>query len=173
MFGRVLNVEEGTSIPSFLFYLSGTVMWWYFSQSFVKTANTFTENAHIFGKVYFPRLTVPISVLFSNLIGFGIQFLFFILIYLYFLFVKGNDFYSSLESLLILPLTVINMALLGLGMGLIVSSLTTKYKDFKHLIGFGVQLLMFASPVIFPLLTVPLIPSVPKYFFFINSLIFF
>ncbi len=150
-FGAVFNVKEGTSIPSFLFFLSGNVMWWYFAQSLVKTSNTFTENAHIFGKVYFPRLTVPVSVLISNMIGFGIQFSLFIVAYLFFIFGKGMDFYPSIKGLLFFPIIILNMAILGLGLGLIISSLTTKYKDFKHFVGFGVQLLMFASPVIFPL----------------------
>jgi lipopolysaccharide transport system permease protein len=151
MFGSIFDISKETGVPSILFYLIGTVSWWYFSQSLIKTANTFTANAHIFGKVYFPRLTVPVSVLLSNLIGFGIQFMLFVCFFAYFAFTGETSFSHALPNLWKIPLLVIIMAVLGLGMGLIISSLTTKYKDFKQFIGFGVQLLMFASPVIIPL----------------------
>jgi lipopolysaccharide transport system permease protein len=151
MFGSIFNISSETGVPSMLFYLSGTVSWWYFSQSLIKTSNTFTENAHIFGKVYFPRLIVPISVLISNLIGFSIQFLLFIGIYIFFLFGSDADIHFNFTRLLLIPVLVLNMAVLGLAIGLIISSLTSKYKDFKQFIGFGVQLLMFASPVIIPM----------------------
>jgi lipopolysaccharide transport system permease protein len=151
MFGSIFNISSSTGVPSVLFYLSGTVFWWYFSQSLIKTSNTFTANAHIFGKVYFPRLIVPISVLISNLIGFAIQFILFVLIYLYFAFTTDIGRNFNFSYLLLLPLLILNMAVLGLAIGLIISSLTSKYKDFKQFIGFGVQLLMFASPVIVPL----------------------
>lgn len=150
MFGNILSISEETGVPSLLFYLSGTVTWWYFAQSVTKTSNTFTANAHIFGKVYFPRLTVPFSILISNLIGFGIQFTLFIAIYIGYVSLTDLDYTFSLSGLWFIPLLVLTMALLGLGIGLIVSSLTTKYKDFQQFIGFGVQLLMFASPVIMP-----------------------
>lgn len=151
MFGNIFSIKEETGVPQILFYLIGTVSWWYFSQSLVKTANTFSDNAHIFGKVYFPRLTVPVSVLLSNLIGFGIQFALFLCFYFYFAIDGSVNPSIMLENIWKIPLLIILMALMGLGMGLIISSLTTKYKDFKQFIGFGVQLLMFASPVIVPL----------------------
>lgn len=151
MFGSIFSITKETGVPSILFYLSGTVSWWYFSQSLIKTSNTFTENAHIFGKVYFPRLIVPISVLISNLIGFGIQFLLFIGIYLFYFFNSDVVIEFNFMRLLLVPVLVLNMAVLGLAIGLIISSLTSKYKDFKQFIGFGVQLLMFASPVIIPM----------------------
>lgn len=151
MFGNIFSIKDETGVPSILFYLMGTVAWSYFSQSLIKTANTFSDNAHIFGKVYFPRLAVPVSVLLSNLIGFGIQFTLFVCFFIYFLLTDDLNGAFVLQSLWKLPILILLMAMLGLGMGLIISSVTTKYKDFKQFIGFGVQLLMFASPVIVPL----------------------
>ena len=151
MFGGAFKIAQETSVPSFLFYLSGTVSWWYFAQSVTKTSNTFTANAHIFGKVYFPRLTVPFSILLSNLIGFSIQFFLFICIYMGYIFLGDFNSQIGISQILWIPLLILNMAMLGLGIGLIISSLTTKYKDFQQFIGFGVQLLMFASPVIVPI----------------------
>jgi len=151
MFGSIFSISDNTGIPAILFYLSGSVTWAYFSQSVIKTSNTFSGNADIFGKVYFPRLVVPISVLISNLIGFGIQFLLFVSFFLYYFFFSGVAISFNPISLLWIPVLLLNMALLGLGIGLIVSSLTTKYKDFKQFIGFGIQLLMFMSPVIVPM----------------------
>jgi lipopolysaccharide transport system permease protein len=151
MFGNIFSISDSTGIPAILFYLSGSVTWAYFSQSVIKTSNTFSGNADIFGKVYFPRLVVPISVLISNLIGFGIQLLLFVLFFLYYYFFSGVSLSFNPVNLLWIPVLLLNMALLGLGIGLIVSSLTTKYKDFKQFIGFGIQLLMFMSPVIVPM----------------------
>lgn len=151
MFGNIFNISDETGVPSLLFYLSGTVVWWYFSQCVVKTSNTFSSNADIFGKVYFPRMSVPVSVLISNLIGFVIQFTLFIGFYLAYLVFTDTNYALNYKLILLLPVLLLIMALLGLGIGLIVSSLTTKYKDFTQLIGFGVQLLMFASPVIVPI----------------------
>ena len=151
MFGNIFSIKEQTGVPHILFYLIGTVSWWYFAQTLIKTANTFTENAHIFGKVYFPRLTVPVSVIISNFIGFGIQFLMFLCFYTYFGFIGKVEISVMFNNIWKIPILIIIMAMLGLGIGLIISSLTTKYKDFKQFIGFGVQLLMFASPVLVPL----------------------
>jgi lipopolysaccharide transport system permease protein len=150
MFGSIFNISSETGVPS-MFFLSGTVSWWDFSQSLIKISNTFTENAYIFGEVYFPRLIVPISVLISNLIGFTIQFLLFIGIYLFFLFGSEADIHLNFSRLLLIPVLVLNMAVLGLAIGLIISSITSKYKGFKQFIEFEVQLLMFASPVIIPM----------------------
>tara|TARA_Y100000589_G_C27150905_1_gene628853 strand:+ start:1011 stop:1877 length:867 start_codon:yes stop_codon:yes gene_type:complete len=151
MFGNIFSISDSTGVPAILFYLSGSVTWAYFSQSVIKTSNTFSGNSDIFGKVYFPRLVVPISVLISNLIGFGVQLLFFIAFFLYYFFFSGVKLSFNLVNILWIPLLLLNMALLGLGIGLIVSSLTTKYKDFKQFVGFGIQLLMFMSPVIVPM----------------------
>lgn len=152
VFGKIANISTG-GLPPFLFYLSGTTLWNYFSESFNKTSNTFVSNAHIFGKVYFPRLTVPISVIISNLIAFIIQFLLFIFVLLFYYY-SGNSTIHPNKYLFLLPLLVLIMAGMGLGMGIIISSLTTKYRDLRFLITFGIQLLMFATPVIYPLSSV-------------------
>jgi len=140
-------------LPPFLFYMAGTTIWGYFASCLTSTSNTFTANAGIFGKVYFPRLSIPISVVISNLISFGIRlgaFLFF----LFYFMLKGSDVQPNLWILL-LPMLLLIMAGLGLGLGIIISSLTTKYRDLQQLVAFGVQLLMYASPVIYPLSSVP------------------
>lgn len=151
MFGNIFSISDETGVPSILFYLSGNVTWIYFSQSLVKTSNTFTANAHIFGKVYFPRMVVPVSILLSNLIGFAIQFLLFVGFYLFYVGRGLTSFNMQWEAVLLIPILILNMMILGMGIGLVISSLTTKYKDFKQFIGFGVQLLMYMSPVIVPM----------------------
>ena len=151
MFGNLFSISEETGIPSVIFYLSGNISWIYFSQSVIKTSNTFSANAYIFGKVYFPRLVAPISIMISNLIGFAIQFLLFISFYLFYVITGIVSPSISISSLILIPLLILNMSILGLGIGLLISSLTTKYKDFKQFIGFGVQLLMYMSPVIVPM----------------------
>ncbi len=137
-------------IPPLLFFLSGITLWNYFSDSFSKTSNVFIANASIFGKVYFPRLTNPISIIISNLFKFGIQLLLFVIVLIYFVATHQIGFKISIEILL-LPVLVLLMALLGLGLGIIFSSLTTKYRDLTFLLQFGIQLLMYATPVIYPL----------------------
>ena len=151
IFGNIAKLPTD-GLPSFLFYLAGNTVWGYFSACLVATSNTFTQNANIFGKVYFPRLAVPVSVVISNLISFGIRFGVFLVFWLYFL-LSGSPFRPT-WWVLALPLLVLLMAGMGLGFGIIVSSLTTKYRDLQQLVGFGVQLLMYATPVIYPLSTV-------------------
>jgi lipopolysaccharide transport system permease protein len=146
IFGNIAGLSTDGS-PKILFYLSGIIAWSYFS---LGLSSTFVANAHIFSKVYFPRLSVPVSVVISNLISFGIQLLTFGGFLLYFIFVEGYSFQGN-STLLFLPVLLILMALLALGAGILVSSLTTKYRDFSFLVGFGVQLMMYFSPVIFPL----------------------
>lgn len=141
--------------PALLFYLAGLTPWNYFSTCLTKTSNTFVANAGIFGKVYFPRLIVPLSIVVSTMIQFGIQFLLFIAVLTYFLF-TGAAISPQWGMIFVLtPALVLLMAALGLGAGIVVSSLTTKYRDFTFLIGFGVQLMMYATPVIFPMSAVP------------------
>lgn len=152
IFGRIASLPTD-ELPDFLFYMSGTVVWTYFSECLVKTSNTFIENSKLFGKVYFPRLTVPISILFSNLIAFGIQFGLFLIILIYFL-VSGSAV-SPNGWVLLLPILLVMLAGLGLGFGIIISSLTTRYRDLRYLVAFGVQLLMYATPVIYPLSSIP------------------
>ncbi|MGC8802519.1 MAG: ABC transporter permease [Bacteroidales bacterium] len=152
VFGRIAKISTD-GVPMILFYLSGIIMWNYFSECFNITAKTFTENANIFGKVYFPRLIMPLSKVISGLIKFGIQFGLFLVIYLYFLF-KTSTVHPNF-NLLLVPYLVILMAFLGLGFGIIFTSLTTKYRDLNFLISFGVQLLMYATPVIYPVSAIP------------------
>ncbi len=136
-----------------VFYMSGLVMWNYFSTCLTKTSNTFITNANIFGKVYFPRLIVPVSDTLTNFISFGIQFALFIVIILVHV-LMGYTFQPNIYMALF-PLLLIILAGLGLGFGIIFSSLTTKYRDLTFLISFGVQLAMYATPVIYPLANIP------------------
>lgn len=135
-------------VPPILFYLSGLVGWNYFADCLNKTSNTFIGNANIFGKVYFPRIVVPISIVLSNLMRFGVQFILFLAVWLYYLVTTDQIFITI--YILLVPIAIINIGLIGLGLGMIVSSLTTKYRDLTFLIAFGVQLLMYATPVIYP-----------------------
>lgn len=153
IFGRVASLPTD-GLPQFLFYMSGTVVWSYFAACLTKTSETFVQNANLFGKVYFPRMAVPVSILISNLITFIIQFALFILFVLFFALrgasIQVNWFWVALS-----PILILMMAGLGLGFGVIVSSLTTKYRDLRFLVQFGVQLLMYATPVIYPVSAIP------------------
>lgn len=148
VFGKIANIPTD-NIPPVLFYMSGITIWNYFSSCLSSTSNTFVANAGIFGKVYFPRLVIPLSTVVSNLIKFGIQFLLLIIVMIFFAF-KGTSIPFS-SSLLMIPVLVLMMAAMGLGLGIIISSLTTKYRDFTILIAFAVQLFMYATPVAYPL----------------------
>lgn len=148
VFGRIAKISTD-GIPGPLFYLSGIVIWNYFSESLTKTANTFVGNAAIFGKVYFPRLIVPLSLVTSGVIKFFIQFGLFLAVYLYYL--TTTNLLQPNLWLLAAAWCVILMAGMGLGFGIIFSSLTTKYRDLTFLLSFGVQLLMYATPVIYPM----------------------
>lgn len=148
VFGKIANIPTD-GIQPVLFYMSGITIWNYFSSCLSATSNTFVANAGIFGKVYFPRLVIPLSTVLSNIVKFGIQFILLLSAMAWFA-VKGGNFHFGLSWLLI-PLLVLMMAGLGLGLGIIISSLTTKYRDFTVLIGFAVQLLMYATPVAYPL----------------------
>ena len=141
--------------PAMLFYLAGTTPWNYFATCLTKTSSTFVQNAGIFGKVYFPRLVVPLSIVVSNIIQFGIQFVLFLGFLLYYL-AKGSTISPHWSLLLVLtPVLILLMATLGLGAGIIVSSLTTKYRDFTFLVAFGIQLMMYGTPIIYPLSAIP------------------
>jgi lipopolysaccharide transport system permease protein len=137
-------------LPPVLFYMSGLVLWSYFSECVVRTSTFFKDSSPILSKVYFPRLIVPLALILTNLVRFLLQLALFFVIYLYFLFVEKTPIHPNAYALL-LPLLVLMVALLGLGTGMIISSLTTRYKDLAHLTTFGVQLMMFASTVIFPM----------------------
>jgi len=151
IFSGIANISTDGN-PAILFYMAGITLWTYFSDCLTKTSNTFIANAGVFGKVYFPRLIVPLSVLVSNLIKFGIQFLIFICVWIYFLMSKSN-LHVHWQLMWLLPILILMMAGLGLGFGVLISSLTTKYRDLTFLIGFGVQLLMYGSSVVLPIST--------------------
>lgn len=152
VFGRIAGLSTD-GVPQLLFYLTGITFWNYFSTCLTFTSNTFTSNAGIFGKVYFPRLIVPLSIVISNLLKFGIQYALFLLAWGWFLFTE--DSVHPNWAMLLTPLLIVLMAFLGLGFGMIFSSLTTKYRDLAFLLQFGVQLLMYATPVIYPLSSIP------------------
>ena len=153
IFGKVAKIPTD-GLPPVIFYMSGIVFWNYFSGCLDKTSNTFVGNAGIFGKVWFPRLTVPLSIVISNLITFGIQFSLFLCFYFYFFFKGAAIFPKTL--ILMTPFLILQMAALGLGLGIIVSSMTTKYRDLRYLVGFGVQLWMYATPIVYPTSQIPL-----------------
>ena len=148
VFGRIAGLPTD-GVPQFLFYMAGTTVWNYFAKCMTSTSGTFIANAGIFGKVYFPRLVVPLSVVASQLIAFAIQFVFFLVFFGWF-WAQGAPLRPN-WTMALLPVLLALMAGLGLGFGVIVSSLTTKYRDLQVLVSFGVQLWMYATPVIYPL----------------------
>jgi len=152
IFGSVAKLPTD-GLPQFLFYMSGTVVWSYFAACITNTSNTFINNSQLFGKVYFPRLAVPVSILISGLIAFAIQFVFFLCFMGYFA-LRGSILHPN-WWILITPLLILLMAGLGLGLGIIISALTTKYRDLRFLVQFGVTLLMYATPVILPISSFP------------------
>lgn len=147
VFGKIAGLSTD-GLPQILFYLSGVTLWNYFSTSLTGASSVFTTNASIFGKVYFPRLVMPITIVISNLMRFGVQFILFLMVWIYYL-VKGDI--TPNVWLLATPLLIILMAAFAMGAGMIISSLTTKYRDLQMLLGFGVSLFMYATPVIYPL----------------------
>lgn len=144
VFGSIAGLAPD-GVPSFLFYLSGTILWTYFSNCLTQTANTFVTNSSTMGKVYFPRLVMPISTVMSELIGLAIQYGFFLIFLCYYAFT--NQGVSPNLWILMTPLIVLQLAMLSLGCGIIVSALTTKYRDLAMLVGFGLQLWMYGSPI--------------------------
>jgi len=161
LFGQVAKLSTD-GLPQIAFYLSGITIWNYFSDSLVKTSSVFQSNASIFGKVYFPRLIMPLSIVFSNLLKFAIQFALFVGVVLYFTFVK-NSIHPNIW-VLATPFLILLMASFALGLGMIFSSMTTKYKDLTFLLAFGVQLFMYATPVVYPISAMP-----QKYLWLINA----
>ncbi|PWA04866.1 ABC transporter permease [Flavobacterium psychrotolerans] len=152
IFGNLAKISTDES-PKIVFYLAGVSIWGYFSETLTKTASVFTTNANIFGKVYFPRLIMPLSLVVSGMIKFGVQFSIFIAVLLYYFFVQGNVYPNA--YVLLTPFLLFLMAILALGLGMIISSMTTKYKDLSYLISFGIQLFMYATPVVYPLSSIP------------------
>ena len=158
IFNNVAGIETG-SIPPFLFNLAGITIWNYFTACLNDTSDTFKKNAAIFGKVYFPRVIMPLSVVLSNLLKFAIQFGIFVAFYIYY-YLSGADV-SMNGSVVFFPFLIAMMGILGLGLGMLISSLVTKYRDFTYLIGFGVQLLMYLSAVMYPMALLK--EKLPKY----------
>ncbi|TJY32891.1 ABC transporter permease [Pontimicrobium aquaticum] len=150
IFNNLANIPTGKGVPAFLFNLAGITLWNYFKECLTGTSNTFTKNQNIFGKVYFPRVIMPMSIVVSNLLKFGIQLVVFIGFYIFYVF-ANNATVTPNSNLILLPLIIVMMALLGLGFGMIISSMTTKYRDLTFLVQFGVQLLMYGSAVMYPL----------------------
>lgn len=148
VFNNVAGIQTG-GIPPFLFNLAGITIWNYFKECLIGTSDTFKKNEAIFGKVYFPRIIMPMSIVVSNLLKFGIQLLIFVFFYGYFI-LNGHDLRPNL-SIVLLPVLILFMGMLGLGLGMIISSMVTKYRDLTFLVSFGVQLLMYISLVVLPL----------------------
>ena len=154
IFNKIAKIPTNET-PPYLFYMSGIIAWNYFADCLNTTSSTFTNNARMFGKVYFPRIIIPISKVFSGLSKFILQLLLFFIIFLYFLFIGNDQISISFKVLIFMPFLILQIACFGLGLGLIISSLTAKYRDLNYLIGFFTQLLMYASPIIYPLSIVP------------------
>ena len=149
VFNDIAGIKTGT-IPPFLFNLAGVTTWNYFKECLTATSDTFKKNEQIFGKVYFPRIIMPMSIIISNLLKFGIQLIILIVFYLYFVFFTEYDILPNIYIFL-LPVLIVFMGMLGLGLGMIISSMVTKYRDLTFLVSFGVQLLMYMSAVMYPL----------------------
>ena len=152
VFGKFANLKTDVE-PKFLFYFSGIVIWNYFSDCFIKTSTVFKDNAQLFGKVFFPRLVMPLSIVLSSLLKFSIQFLLFVILVALYHFQNNSQINPSI-TILFTPLYLLLMAGLAFGTGLIIAALTTKYRDLSFLISFGVQLLMYGSPIIYSSTTI-------------------
>lgn len=164
VFGRLAGISTD-GLPQQLFYLTGITAWGYFSDCLTKTSTVFKDNANIFGKVYFPRLIMPLSIVISNLVRFGVQMILLVCMMVYFcVYPSKNASFELTSAILFFPILVILMALLGLGLGLIITAVTTKYKDLTFLVSFGVQLLMYGTTVIYPLSEAKVkFPAMAKY----------
>ncbi len=152
VFGRLAGISTD-GLNQYLFYLSGITAWNYFADCITKTSTVFRDNANLFGKVYFPRLIMPLSIVASNLIRFGVQLILFLIMLVYFI-LRGEPVHVT-WALALFPVLVVCMAMLGLGLGLVITALTTKYRDLSFLVTFGVQLLMYGTTVIYPLSAAP------------------
>ena len=154
IFGNLAGLSTD-GLPQPLFYMAGITAWNYFADCLTKTSTVFRDNANIFGKVYFPRLIIPLSIVVSNLVRFGVQMLLFFMMMGYYLVQNESCSFAPNAYVLLFPILVLQMALLGLGLGLVITALTTKYRDLAFLITFGVQLMMYATTVIYPLSAAP------------------
>jgi lipopolysaccharide transport system permease protein len=157
VFSHLAHIST-SGVPAQLFYMAGTIAWNYFADCLTKTSTVFKDNSSMFGKVYFPRLIMPLSIVFSNLVKFGVQFILFLSLLVYF-FIRYRYFHGVYAApniyILLFPVVIIAMAILGLGLGLIITAMTTKYRDLAFVVTFGMQLLMYITPVIYPLSAAP------------------
>lgn len=151
VFGGIAGIETD-GIPMILFYLCSNAIWGFFAACLTNNANTFTENAYMFGKVYFPRLTTPISNILSAAIRFGIQMILVLLFMVYYL-IRG-EVHPNWSAWIVVPVELLHLGILGMGFGIIISSMTTKYRDLVVLIGFGVSLWMYLTPIVYPMSTI-------------------
>lgn len=152
VFGNIAGLAP-SGVPTFAFYLCGSVAWTYFSSCLTSTSTTFTANAAIMGKVYFPRLVMPVSSVISQLISFAIQFCFFLIFWVYYI-ISGANIHPN-AYIVMTPLFLLHLAMLSLGVGIVISAMTTKYRDLAMVVGFGVQLWMYATPVAYDLSMIP------------------
>ncbi|MBI87339.1 MAG: ABC transporter permease [Candidatus Marinimicrobia bacterium] len=155
IFNKVAKIPTD-GVPPYLFYMSAVIAWNYFAGCLSSTSSTFTSNASLFEKVYFPRIIIPISKVISGLIRFFVQLVMFLGFYIYYIIFEDYKISISYHAVYIIPFFILQMAMLGQGIGMIVSSITSKYRDLSHLVTFGTQLLMYASPIVFPLSVVPI-----------------
>ena len=152
VFGNIAGLAP-SGVPTFAFYLCGSVAWTYFSSCLTSTSTTFTANAAIMGKVYFPRLVMPVSSVISQLISFAIQFCFFLIFWVYYI-ISGANIHPN-AYIVMTPLFLLHLAMLSLGVGIVISAMTTKYRDLAMVVGFGVQLWMYATPVAYDISVIP------------------
>jgi lipopolysaccharide transport system permease protein len=168
IFSKIANIQSD-GVPYFLFVLAGNVLWFYFSDCFKATSEVFKTNQNLFGKVYFPRLIMPFSIVFSNLVKLGIQFLFFIIVLVYYIFIGYNV--QPNWYICFLPVLLFIMILFSLGLGLIITSLTTKYRDLTFVISFGISLYMYVTPIVYPTsLVLEKLPTSLHYLVYLNPL---
>ncbi len=146
VFGNLAGLPTD-GVPKFLFYMAGNIMWQYFSQCLTRTAETFTKNSRLFGKVYFPRLVMPFSTVLTQMINFAVQFVLFIVMVVIYACRPGSGVVPNWQLILLTPLMLLQLGILGLGFGIIIAALTTKYRDLAMLVGFGVHLWMYGTPV--------------------------
>jgi lipopolysaccharide transport system permease protein len=164
IFSKIADIKLDDDVPYFLFVLSGNVLWFYFSDCFKSTSEVFKTNQNLFGKVYFPRLIMPLSIVFSNLVKFGLQFIFFVIVLFYFM-LKGYNVHPDIVYILFTPMLLFVMILLSLGLGMIITSLTTKYRDLTFVISFGISLYMYVTPIVYP--TSLALEKLPKSYHFL------
>ena len=168
IFSKIADIKSD-GVPYFLFVLAGNVLWLYFSECFKATSEVFRSNQNLFGKVYFPRLIMPLSIVLSNLIKFGIQFVFFLFVLGYYIF-KGYNVHPNIY-VIFLPILLLLMMLFSLGLGMIITSLTTKYRDLTFVISFGISLYMYITPIVYPTsLVLEKLPESMHYLVYLNPL---